>query len=283
MRPAEGSLRTLIARPFHDVNFKHLLRFLGAWNFALYLATPFFSVYMLKRLEMDLSWVVGLIVLGRLVNIIFLRVWGSLADRISNKSILAVSGPLCLLCILGWTFTTLPELHVLTLPLLVLLHILMGVAMAGITLAMGNISLKLAPLGEGTNYLAAASFVTALAAGIAPMLSGPLVDFFVARRLSWTLTWTGPEGSFIIETLNLQQWDFLFMLSGLLGLYALHRLSMVREVGEIEEKMVLLELVSAFGREVRDFSTVATLRNFVVGAGVTFRRRNALDEDANGE
>ena len=48
-----------------------------------------------------------------------------------------------------------PEKHVLTFPLLVALHVLMGVAMAGITLATGNIGLKLAPSGEGTSYLAA--------------------------------------------------------------------------------------------------------------------------------
>ena len=86
MQTADEPLTALIAQPFRDVNFRNLLRFLSAWNFALYMATPFFSVYMLKRLEMDLAWVVGLIVLGRVVNIIFLRLWGDFADRKSKQS-----------------------------------------------------------------------------------------------------------------------------------------------------------------------------------------------------
>jgi len=44
----------------------------------------------------------------------------------------------------------------------------MGVAMAGVTLASGNIGLKLAPKGEATVYLASSNLVNSIAAGIAP-------------------------------------------------------------------------------------------------------------------
>jgi len=282
MPPAAGSPVRAIFVPFRDANFRNLIRFLGAWNFSLYLAAPFFSVYMLKRLELDLAWVVGLIALGRVVNIAFLRLWGEVSSRLSNKSVLAVSGPLCLFCFLGWTFTTLPDQHRFTLPLLIVLHALMGVAMAGITLATGNISLKLAPRGQGTSYLAATNFVSALAAGLAPLCSGHLVDFFVNRELSWTLRWTGPGRDYVLQTLNLRQWDFIFVLSFVAGLYALHRLTLVREVGEVEEKVVLHELVSAIGRELRDFSTVSGVRNIVTLTGRRAIRGEAgrgLDQD----
>jgi MFS family permease len=252
-----------IRRPFRDPNFRNLIHFLASWNIAIYLATPFFSVYMLKRLEMNLTWVLALIVIGRLVNIVFLRLWGSFSDKISHKSVLAVSAPLCLLCILGWTFTTMPEKHFLTFPLLIVLHVLMGVAMAGITLSIGNIGLKLAPSGEGTGYLATTNFVSALAAGLAPVFSGRLVDFFIDRRLAWTIDYSGPAGVSTIELINFQQWDFLFFFSFAIGLYAVHRLSMVTEPGEVGEKVVVVELFSALGRELRDFSTVATIRNVV--------------------
>ncbi|MGA7306550.1 MAG: MFS transporter [Rhodothermales bacterium] len=260
-RPATGPIASEIRKPFKDRNFRNLVIFLTAWNVAVYLATPFFSVYMLKRLDMDLTWVIGLIVFGRFVNIMFLRIWGSFSDRISHKSVLAVSAPLALICILGWTFTTMPEKHFLTFPLLVTLHVLMGIAMAGITLATGNIGLKLAPKGEGISYLASINVFNALAAGLAPLFSGGLVDFFVTRRLSWTIQYASPTGQTTIDLLNFQQWDFLFFLSFVIGLYAVHRLSMVVEQGEVEEKVVVSELVAAFGRELREFSTVATIRN----------------------
>ncbi len=261
--PASRSVFDALRQPLRDVNFRNLIHFLTSWNFAVYLATPFFSVYMLRRLEMDLTWVIALIVLGRLVNILFLRTWGSFSDRITHKSVLAVAAPLFLLCILGWTFTTLPEKHVLTFPLLVALHVFMGIAMAGITLATGNIGLKLAPSGEGTSYLAATNVVSALAAGVAPLLSGRLVDFFVERELNWIVNYTSPTGVAEVELINFQQWDFLFFISFVIGLYAVHRLSMVTEKGEVEERMVMMELFSALGREVREFSTVGTIRNVV--------------------
>src|SRR3546814_997337 len=71
------------------------------------------------------------------------RIWGRIADRFRNISVLAVAAPLFVLCIFGWTFTSFPGPHALTMPLLFLLHVVMGLALAGVTLASGNIALKL--------------------------------------------------------------------------------------------------------------------------------------------
>ncbi|PIP14010.1 MAG: MFS transporter, partial [bacterium (Candidatus Stahlbacteria) CG23_combo_of_CG06-09_8_20_14_all_40_9] len=129
----------LILQPFRDANFKNLLMFLGSWNFAVNLAAPFFTVYMLKRLQLDMSFIIGFTVLSQLTNLAFLRIWGRFSDRFSNKSVLGVNGPLFMMCILAWTFTTLPGKYILTIPLLVVIHIFMGISTAGVTLASGNI------------------------------------------------------------------------------------------------------------------------------------------------
>jgi len=105
----EGSLLKLLLRPFQDVNFRNLTLFSGWWSLAANLAAPFFTVYMLKRLELNMSLIIGLTVLSQLVYIAFLRIWGGFSDRFSNKPVLRVSGPLFLICILAWTFTTIPE------------------------------------------------------------------------------------------------------------------------------------------------------------------------------
>lgn len=115
MAPMEGKPRffELILQPFKDDNFKNLVMFLGSWDFAVNLAAPFFTVYMLRRLQLDMSFVIVLMVVSQLTSLAFLRIWGKISDRFSNKSVLGVSGPLFMLCILGWTFTTMPEKHVL--------------------------------------------------------------------------------------------------------------------------------------------------------------------------
>jgi hypothetical protein len=138
-------LLSLISQPFKDVNFRNLITFFGSWNFAVNLAVPFFTVYMLRRLQLNMSLVIAFMVLSQTMNVLFVRAWGKFTDHYSNKSVLRVSGPLFMICILAWSFTTLPEKHFFTIPLLVAIHIFMGISMAGVTLASGNIGLKLAP------------------------------------------------------------------------------------------------------------------------------------------
>jgi len=251
----------LILQPFQDANFKSLIMFMGSWNFAVNLAAPFFTVYMLKRLQLDMSFIIALTVLSQLTNLGFLRIWGKFSDRFSNKSVLGVSGPLFMLGILAWTFTTMPEKYVLTIPLLVTIHVFMGISTAGVALASGNIGLKLAPKGQATAYLAANNLINSLAAGTAPILGGKFADFFAGRELSWTLKWTSPGRELAIQTLNLQQWDFFFFLAFLIGLYSIHRLAMVKEVGEVEEKIVRHELISEVIHAMRSLSTAAGLRH----------------------
>lgn len=259
----EASFFDLVTRPFKDVNFRELIVFLGSWNFAVNLAAPFFTVYMLKRLQLHMSLVMVLTVLSQIMNFVFMRLWGRFSDRFSNKSVLGVSGPLFIASILAFVFTTLPEKYFLTIPLLVLIHALMGISAAGVTLASGNIGLKLAPKGHATAYLAANSIVSSFAAGIAPVIGGRFADFFSNRQLSLALKWTSPGKELTFQTFHLQHWDFFFLFAFLFGLYSIHRLTRVREVGEVEEKIVVSELISEVRNEIRNLSTASGIRQMV--------------------
>ncbi len=253
----------LLVKPFKDENFRKLMAFMCSWNFAVNLAGPFFMVYMLRRLGLSMSWIIGLSIVSQVLNFAFLKIWGRFTDRFSNKSVLAICGPLFIVSILAWTFTTMPEKYFLTIPLLILIHMVMGLSSAGVALASGNISMKLAPDGQATSYLATNTIVNSIAAGIAPILGGKFADIFSGRQLEWTLKYTSPSGEYSIPTLNLQQWDFFFALAFVIGLYSIHRLSMIKEVGEVEEKIVAQELVSEMRSQVRILSSVEGLRQMV--------------------
>jgi MFS family permease len=253
----------LLLQPFKDSNFKNLIIFLGSWNFAVNLAAPFFTVYMLKRLNLDMSTIIILMVLNQVISMAFLRLWGKYSDRYSNKSILSINGPLFIGCILAWTFTARPDKYIFTMPLLVIIHILMGISTAGITLSSGNIGLKLAPKGQATSYLAASSFVNSLAAGIAPVLGGLFADFFEASDLGGNIRWHSPISTGNFDALYFQSWDFFFLFAFLLGFYSIHRLALVKEVGEVEEKIVINELISEVRRDMRSFSTASGLRSTI--------------------
>ena len=113
----------MLVRPFEDINFRSLVMFLGSWNFAINLAAPFFTVYMLQRLGLEMSLIIGLTVLSQLMHFAFLGLWGKFTDRFSFKSVLGISRPLFVLCILAWAFTTMRERNILTVPLLIVIHI----------------------------------------------------------------------------------------------------------------------------------------------------------------
>ena len=113
-------------------------------------------------------------------------------------------------CILGWTFTTMPARYDLTVPLLMVLHITVGIAIAGFTLATGNIGMKLSSPKDATAKLAVLSVVNSLVAGAAPILGGLLVDFVAANELEWILVWKGQTSTLMFPTFSLQNWDFFF-------------------------------------------------------------------------
>lgn len=256
-------ISAIVKIPFQDPNFKKLLFFSLFWSFAVNLAAPFFTVYLLKWLELKMALVVALGVLSQLMNLAFFRIWGKFADRFGNKAVLGLAGWLFMVTVLAWTFTTLPEKHALTVPLLVLIHMAMGMSTAGVALASGNIGLKLAPRGKATSYLASIAFVNSLAAGLAPFLGGLFADYFARREFSWTLNWTSPVSDLHFEVLSFRQWDFLFFFSFAIGLFALRRLSYVQDVGEVKEKIDVGDLISEVRIEMRNLSTMGGLRYMI--------------------
>lgn len=253
------SLITTIAAPFRDRNYRKLLRFLFLWGLAINLATPFFAVYMLQRLGLPLSAVIGFSILSQAFSIMFFRVWGRLSDQFGHKTVLSVCVSLYLLVILGWTFTTIPERYFLTIPLLVILHILAGVAASGVTLSTGTIGMKLAPPGQATAYIAGAGLAINLGAGLGPLLGGRFADYFSMRQLSLTFEWMDPNRYLEIGALHLTGFDFLFGITFILGLITLTLLSGVREEGEVSREVILDALQAPMRELSRPFSTIAGL------------------------
>jgi len=253
----------ILSSPFHDQNFRRLIWFIGAWNFAVNLAAPFFTVYMITKIGLDMSMVIWLSVLSQAMFLVFIRVWGRYVDTHSNKLVLLVAGPVYLLCIFAWTFTTLPDIHSLTLPLLIVIHAFKGMANAGVTIASSNISRKLSPEGAATSYLAAASIINSLAAGVAPIVGGLFADYFSRMRLSLTFHWSSPGTELDFETLAFTHWDFFFFFAFVLGGIALYLLTFVEEKGLKEERLTIVDVVSQMMRDLRNFSTIGGLRSMV--------------------
>lgn len=234
-----SKLRELLSKPFRDTNYRRVMIFLTLWNFAINLASPFFVVVMIKQLNLDMGLITILTVLSQTTNIIFLGFLGRLS-KYSNKSVLQFSSPIFLVCILVWVFTTAFESIVLVLSLLIIVHIFTGISTAGVTLAMGNITLRLAPKKDAAPYLATNTVFTSLAAGIAPIIGG-----------------------FLFQLLFYQNWNFYFLVVFLIGLLSMFWLSKIKETGEVTPRTFIHEFLLEIKRGVRNFSSAAGIHHMI--------------------
>jgi MFS family permease len=238
------SITETLAPPFRDRNFRQLVNFLFFWGFAANLAIPFFTIYMLQVLKFPLTQVIALNILAQITNVLFVRVWGPFADRFGSKVVLSIAVSLYLLVILGWVFTTQPDTHFLTVPLVIVLQIFAGIAAAGAGLTVGTIGLKLAPQGQATSYMALASLATNLGAGLGPLAGGFFADFFSERAFRVTFEWDSRGRILEFPALDLTGFDFLFGSAFVIGLITLNTLTTVREEGEVGRDQVMAELLA---------------------------------------
>jgi MFS family permease len=266
-------LLAMLRAPFADAGFRPVIVFMASWNFASNLAAPFITVYLLKQLDYGMSTVTTLWISSQAANATTMYLWGRLSDRLSNKAILSVAVPIYLGCVVGLPFAALPDVHALTLPLLYLIHITMGAAAGGITLATGNLGLKLAPQGRGTAYLGAVGLAAAAAAGIAAMAGGGFADWFSVRGLNVVVQWTAPGAAREITVMKFRHWEFLFGLSFLCGWYVLHALSRIKEGPEHSERMVIQQLLTEASRSISQLSSVDGLKGMMLPLGRLRDRR----------
>lgn len=239
--PQPARLLPLLREPLRHPNYRRLIAFLASWQFAVNLAQPFLTVFMLSQLGFSMTFVMVVNLISQFANMLSLRRWGVLADRFSNKSVLNVSAPLFVGCIAALVVAS--QIHSRTLAgvYLVLLALVMGVASSGVSLASGAIAQKLSPPGAAASFLATNALVSAAAAGSASILGGLTADAFAKRALALALQWEGPHYDAAMQ-FAIHHWDFYFLISALLGLYALHRMTLVREEGELDRRTMLARM-----------------------------------------
>ena len=247
MPAAAGSNRSPIAiltEPLRDPNFSQLLRFLWVWGVASNIAIPFFIVYMLTDLELALPVVISLVVLGNITHVLFVRVWGPMADRVGSKTVMSLSASLFLLIFLGWIFVAHTEKHFMTMPLLIILNALVGIARGGVMLTINTLALKIAPENKATAFLGVAGIAAYASMGIGPIIGGFLADYFANKSLHLDFTWITQNGAVQIPAIQLVGFDFLFIIAFIFSLLSLNLLVALQERGELPRSVALAELLA---------------------------------------
>jgi len=237
--PQDNVLKQLV-KPLRDVNFRNLMIFNSFWAFALNLAVPFFTVFMMKTIGLSLTYIMALTITGQLSGILSVKMWGRYADRYSNKTIINICAPVYILCILAMAFAAVPAVQMYSVLVLVLINVFSGISTSGINLALNNIGMKLAPQEDATAYISAKNIIISFFSAVAPLVGGLAADFFTSHSLVWNIEWKSDTQSTMLNLINLEGWNFFFIIGGALALLSLRTLRKVRENGEVQKKRVVI-------------------------------------------
>ena len=249
-KAAQGDFVKQLSKPLRDPNFRNLLVFNSFWAFALNLAVPFFTVFMMKTIGLSLTWIMSLAIIGQLSGIFSVKMWGRYADRYSNKTIINICAPVYIMCILAMSFAAAPASQISSVLLLILINVLSGVSTSGINLALNNIGMKLAPSEDATAYISAKNIIISLVSAVAPLIGGLTADFFTSHSLIWNIEWRSATQSTMANLINLQGWNFLFIIGSILALLSLRTLTRVREDGEVQKERVVVYMRSRMRRNI---------------------------------
>ncbi len=152
------------------------------WGFAVNVASPFFTVYMLRRLGLSYDQIALFTALNAGANLLSLWGWGVVSDRFGNKPVMLFSGALAASLPFLWMFTK-PN----TIYFIIFLHILGGYCWAGFNLAAGNILLRLSPVEHNALYFGAYGLSVSLSSALGPLIGGWLLHWGLAHKFSLIL------------------------------------------------------------------------------------------------
>jgi MFS family permease len=160
--------------PFQNPQFRNLLIFFWAWNFAWSLSSPFYSVFMLKTLQISYSNVAILTSLLMAAMVVGSQLLSGLIDRYGSKAMLQILTIPSIITPIFWTFNR-PDFYWF-IPVAMILN---GLIFSGMLVSVNSLLYATVPDGSNrTAYFAGWSCAIFLAYAIAPLVGSALVAYF---------------------------------------------------------------------------------------------------------
>ncbi|QLE44576.1 MFS transporter [Nostoc sp. C052] len=156
-------------------NFLVFLLYFGSWTFAVNLSAPFFNLYLLDTLNLDVSWVTFYNSLRAGAHMVMLIVWGRLADKIGNRPILISTG--ILIAIIPWLWLKMGSSPLDLWLWLPLLHIFIGANWGGVDLCNKNLQIEIAPVKNQSIYFAIAAAIAGVSGALGATIGGFIAQF----------------------------------------------------------------------------------------------------------
>lgn len=163
--------------PFQDRNLVFFLIYIAFWGFAINLSTPFFNLYMLENLDVDITWVTLLNSLSSGANMLMLLAWGRLSDRFGNRPLLIFVGIAIAITPLFWLLTGISQVQEQLWLYLIIFHLFLGGAWAAIDLGGNNIQIGIAPVEHHATFFAIVSAIAGVSSALGTTVGSTLAQY----------------------------------------------------------------------------------------------------------
>lgn len=158
-----------------DRNFLCFLLYFSGLMFSLNLSAPFFNLYLLQDLAIDVGWVTVYASLASGANLLLLLPFGRLSDRLGNKLPLLLMGIIMALLPMLWLFSGTGAFSLwLWLPLL---HMLNGGASAALDLCNNNLQLELATGQHQAKFFGLIAAIAGVSGALGTLIGGSLTQW----------------------------------------------------------------------------------------------------------
>jgi Na+/melibiose symporter-like transporter len=179
-RSEQAQTESLFARltaSLADRNLVIFLIYFALWAFAVNLSTPFFNLYMLDNLNVELPWLTLFSSIGSCTNMLMLIVWGRIIDRFGSRPLLICAGLVVTLMPLFWLITDLPLVRSQLAIWLAVFHVFWGGLWAAIDLGNNNIQIAIVPIEHHATFFALAAAVAGVCGALGTTAGGMLMQY----------------------------------------------------------------------------------------------------------
>jgi MFS family permease len=207
-------------------NFHPFTMHMTLVSFAVNLASPFFTVYILSVMKVNYVWY-GIVIATEILTRIFMqRYWGMLADKFGDRAIMT----LCNILIVFYPFLFLFVINTFQ---LILISIFSGIAWSGFDLTTFNYLLDVTPPEKRSYYIANYKIYVGIALFLGPLIGGLISQYFSSMTFFWL---SGLQVLFLLS----------FFLRGVATAYGLPKLKEVRVKNTLPVSNVFLKAFAIY-------------------------------------
>lgn len=166
-------------------------------SFAIAITSPFYTIIMIKHMNIGYLWYAIIITINILVTIISQPYWGRFSDRFGDRLILILTGTMVCFIPLLWIFAS-------NVWIIIFVNIYDGFIFGGWSLVIFNFLIASVPAEKKTSYIANHAFMVGMATVAGALTGGLLAEFFESNMI------LGVTGIYVI-----------FMISFIIRLFSL--------------------------------------------------------------